>query len=284
MWHCIKRGVGVGQALFWTGASGAQTWEVNFSPYALRYSLLLLDHLSFPAYPWPSNQTPARTNHTVMSPHSAMWPSSIFLCKDLWSQAGHPKGQRWILFSLGLFVCSCPTSCHRVGTPGFGEWKILRIGPRVYFVAAVSSFWLKTWEILKIHVMNSLDSAAFYCWYPGLSWLTSLDGNVQRWVGTAGQALLSLSAFWSDLYSKRCEPGGRAVIWGTKSESCRFPRLGESPLRLDLETWMTRFGWLHLKSPGELPDLFLTLCHLVLPLVCWLEYFRGKQRPYHLEK
>lgn len=56
----------------------------------------------------------------------------------------------------------------------------------------------------------------------------------------------------------------------------RFPSLGKSLLPHDFGTWMTGFGWVYLRSPGKLPALYLTWCHLVLHLVCWLWHFWGR--------
>lgn len=69
---------------------------------------------------------------------------------------------------------------------------------------------------------------------------------------------------------------GELSFWAWSLSNVDSLGLGKSPLLRDMETWMTRFGWLHLKSPGKLPAPYLTLCHLVLPLVCWLEYSRVK--------
>ena len=97
-------------------------------------------------YPWTSRRPPARANHRVASPDSAIWSCSVFSCVGLWSLAGHPQGQKWVLFSLGLCVCT------RVQLPA-REWVHLVLrsghvkGSRVHFVTTISSFWLMVWEI-----------------------------------------------------------------------------------------------------------------------------------------
>lgn len=69
---------------------------------------------------------------------------------------------------------------------------------------------------------------------------------------------------------------GALSFWAWSLSHVGSLKLGKSPLLRSMEIWMPRFGCLHLRSPGKLPAPCLTLCHVVLPLVCWLGDSRGR--------
>lgn len=200
--------------------------------------------------------------------------------------------------SLGIFVSRFVITGQ---APKGAEVSSLFFGP---LCVLLPNFLPRSWHTWFWEMENFKDwTPSVFCscyvllltWEPGdlktlcheLSWLVLYNADTWDSPDTCGLIVTTVMGgdsksgvtltlhLRSDLYSKWEKLDERAVILGMRSGWRRFPKLGKCPLLFNMETWVTRFGWLGLRSPGKLPAFYLTLCHWVL-LVCWFEYFRVK--------